>query len=268
MDPVVRELTTKDIPSCKALWADRFHDSGPLLDVVFSESFFPDLSCGLFLGNELISTVYGQPFPVRFGSVTRTGLFLSGVSTKKGYEKRGYMHRCLEMTEDTARKKGYSFLMLSPAKERVYLSYGFETVVRLKEIMVHPENPTVPGTATDAELLDCFNRSGDLYSLYPVRTIKEMARSRKEQNASGSDLFVVRDTQGSVSAYGFVCDSFCEEWSAVSKDSLQALLESLPDGTVIRVPAPHARKAHTMWKPLEEDLRLPGKGPYMIQDMY
>ena len=268
MDPVVRELTTKDIPSCKALWADRFHDSGPLLDVVFSESFFPDLSCGLFLGNELISTVYGQPFPVRFGSVTRTGLFLSGVSTKKGYEKRGYMHRCLEAVERIAVTEGYPFLMLSPAKERVYLSWGFSTILRLKELTVHTEGIAVPCSATDEELLDCFNRSGDLYSLYPVRTLRDMIRSRKEQTASGSDLFVVRDTEGSVSAYGFVCDAFCEEWSAVSKDFLQALLESLPDGTVIRVPALHARKAHTMWKPLEEDLRLPGKGPYMIQDMY
>ncbi len=273
METVVRQLTDLDIPSCRELWTDRFSDSGPFLDFFFERRFCPGLSFGCFMNGSLVSAGYGRPFRVRMGSDVRTGIYVAGVSTAKSHEKQGLMHRIMYALEDAARDADYPFLLLCPARESIYFSLGYKTVIRCAEAFGTGENVFPEQDRAEPEkLLDCFVRAGSRFSLYPERTADDMRDKLAEQYADGALLTAVRDPDGRLSGYALYGEDSCEEFTAVSAEAAEALLRRLPAGIPVRLPAVFRAEAPSvpqiMWKPLSDEIRLPENGPYFIPDEY
>ena len=93
--PAARALTAADRAAARSLWQARFHDAEAFAAWYFAERFDPALSAGVCDGGTLLSMALGRR--VRLGGAAGglPAVLVAGVSTREGYERRGFMRRAM-----------------------------------------------------------------------------------------------------------------------------------------------------------------------------
>lgn len=124
-----QRINKKDM---SALWKDIFHDADDYISIIFDESFDNDFVATAYDGDLLTSMVIGVPYAFTSEIETFRGLYLCGVSTRAEYRGRGEIQRLMSQIEQHAAARGFDFLFLIPANERLrayYSNLGYKNAV-------------------------------------------------------------------------------------------------------------------------------------------
>lgn len=116
-----------DIRDMKALWKECFYDSDEFIDYYFAQRTSIDRAL-VIKQRKVVSMLHIIPMKIKTASSVIDVGFIAGVATSPQQRKRGFANKLLDFAAETAREKGYSALMLSPANERFYLNAGFRTI--------------------------------------------------------------------------------------------------------------------------------------------
>jgi len=229
---LVRTLKKADRSAALALWQARFFDSDPFCSWYFTDRFFPELSAGLFLDGELITMALGRPMTlVENGRTVRT-LMVAGVSTRVGFERRGYMKRVMAHVEVLAKDAEYELLVLRPVDQAIYLPIGYlpysaeRIAFGTGKASVEPK----PIDLADAlALFDIYTRATASLTVSHKRTSADMVLRLKDIASDGGTCIILPD------AYALIGEEAVEAVAA-SDVAYTALLDALPEDMRVQLP--------------------------------
>ena len=233
----VRILKSCDTPAARALWQARFHDPEPFTDWYFAKRFLPDWSAGLFEGDMLVSMIHGCPMRLFVRGRVVDALAISGVSTKEGYEKRGYMHAVMRFILQLARKRACPLAFFKPEDFGVYRSLGQLPCTRVKwGVGTGRLAPDFEKEADETALLACYRTATTRYSGAVDRNRREFA-DRMADYASCGGRVIAERCDGKTAGYAVLLDDgSCPEALAVDGETYGKLLDRLPAGTQVKLP--------------------------------
>lgn len=231
---ITRTLTIDDCYAARALWQERFGDSDAFCDWYFAEQFTPELSAGVFLDGQLISMALGRPIALCEGGTNLPAAMIAGVSTRLGFERRGYMRRAMAHVEAQAEAAGFLRLALKPVNPAIYLPLGFlpySAACLAFGTGNKPCPPVDPLSADPEALLACYDAATAGLAAYQRRTAAEMA-ARLRGVASDGGLCVAVMEDGQVRAYALLEDLNGDACEAVARtaEEYDALLDALSAG--------------------------------------
>lgn len=255
--PAARALTAADRAAARSLWQARFHDAEAFAAWYFAERFDPALSAGVFDGGTLLSMALGRR--VRLGGAAGglPAVLVAGVSTREGYERRGFMRRAMAQLEAQAVSAGAALLVLRPVDQAIYLPLGFSpySAACLAPASGGAPQELRPAAQADAAALAaCYAAATERLDAALSRTEADMA-ARLAEVASDGGLCVALSDGGAVQAYALLDAQAGDavEAAARSPELYAALLDALPAGCLAQLPpdAPRgARIPHLMAKAL------------------
>lgn len=112
------------------LWYEAFGDSKEYIDAFFS-SFPPaEITHTLTMENDVVSMLYALPQTLCIGGRKYKAAYIYAVATATAYRARGYMRLLMERVEQSLLSRGFEFIYLLPATNRLreyYSLSGFET---------------------------------------------------------------------------------------------------------------------------------------------
>ena len=111
-----------------ALWVDSFGDSKQYTEYYFYEKDTNGIPYLEYEDEKLVSMLFCNPYRLRFCGKTQNAVFIVGVATEPEYRRKGYMRKLLLQAMKDRREAGECFIYLEPAKEEIYLAFGFRGV--------------------------------------------------------------------------------------------------------------------------------------------
>lgn len=233
----IRALKKSDLFEARALWQARFDDPESFCDWYFQNKFTPDCSAGLFVDGALVSMIHGFPLRVLIRRRSVDALVISGVSTKAGFERRGYMHRVMRFVLQLARKRGCLLAFHRPESFDTYRSLGQLPCTRVKLAEGRGlRAPEFDETSTAGELLACYGAAGARYSGFTDRNLSDMERCLSDYCSCGGRILSER-RDGRVAGYAvLLSDNTAPEVLAQSEEVYDALLARLPAGAKAKLP--------------------------------
>ena len=256
---IVRTLTWADCEAALALWQARFFDSDPFCRWYFSERFTPALSAGVFLDGELVSMALGRPVTLREDGADLAAVMIAGVSTRMGYERRGYMRRAMAQAELLAAQAGARRLVLRPVDPAIYLPLGYLPYSAASIAFGTGRCPAPlrdPAEVDPLALAGCYAAATAGLSGFQERTAADMAARLRDVACDGGACVLLQE-DGAVSAYALLESADGDAVEAVARTAAgyAALLDALPaDCQAMQAPnAPlGARIPHAMAKPVPD----------------
>ena len=220
---IVRPLTGADGEAALALWQARFFDSDSFCRWYFSERYTPALSAGVFLDGELVSMALGRPVTLWEDGAEMAAVMVAGVSTRSGYERRGYMRRAMAHVEHIAGQAKASRLVLRPVDPAIYLPLGF---------LPYSAASIAFGTGNRPARL-CRPAAVDPSALaaFQARTGEDMAARLRDAASDGGACVLLADG-AAVCAYALLESPEGDAVEAVGRtaEAYAALLDALPSG--------------------------------------
>lgn len=195
MNEVIRRLTTDDIEKARELWQLRFHDDDNFLNWYFSRRFDPSLSFGLFMDDELISMSHGFGMKLKLRQRVFPALMVSGISTREGYERHGYMHRVVSKQLKYALSLGFALSFCHPEDIHAYDKLGFSVCSDIKLVKGFRPSPlcgALSAEAPSSDLSSFASRYAKLskpYSFITERDESACALRLEDVMSDGGRLF-------------------------------------------------------------------------------
>lgn len=111
-----------------ALWKDIFHDADDYTGIVFDDTLDTALSATAYDDELLTSMIVGIPYEFKGGGRVFRALYACGVCTRPEYRRKGEIQSLMAQFERLAASRGFDFVFLIPANERLrkfYSHYGY-----------------------------------------------------------------------------------------------------------------------------------------------
>lgn len=237
----IRTLTVSDKQEVKKLWKLLFSDSDSFTDWYFENRYRPETSVCLEKDGQIVSCVLGSQMILRIRGKQVPAMMLSGVSTRPGFEKRGYMHRVMAAMLKLCRELGIPLVFDKPVDPAVYRSLGHFPCTFAKYCTTTGSQASALTDTVDAQaLLACYADATASYSGCVVRTLSQMQRKIDDCLADNGKFMTV-DTNGAIAGYAMLTPDGagweCTEALAINEEVYHALLSCLPAGTRVKVPA-------------------------------
>ena len=185
----LRRLTTADVSAAKQLWRLRFDDGDAFIDWYFSTYFCPQTSIGLFDEEELLSMAHGRLMKMRLYERALPVWMVSGVSTKPGYEKRGYMHLVMQKLLYAGAEDGVPLAFNHPVRLDAYEKLGFVPFTEL--LLWHGEGadqmdvPLAREPISAKRLLTIYQAATKAYQGCIYRSERDMERRLADHFSDG-----------------------------------------------------------------------------------
>lgn len=125
---MIRPLTEKDLPQCRALWSYCFQDDEAFLDLYFGTYFKDGGGIGAFEGDELLGQVLFTPYRLQVRGQALCTKFLCGVSVWPERRGGGLTTKLMAAALAALRAEGIPIAPLSPFSPDFYRRYGFEVL--------------------------------------------------------------------------------------------------------------------------------------------
>lgn len=231
---IVRTLTWADGEAALALWQARFFDSDSFCRWYFSERYTPALSAGVFLDGELVSMALGRPVTLWEDGAEMAAVMVAGVSTRSGYERRGYMRRAMAHVERIAGQAKASRLVLRPVDPAIYLPLGFLPYSAASIAFGTGNRPARlcrPAAVDPSALAACYAAATAGLAGFQARTGEDMAARLRDAASDGGACVLLADG-AAVFAYALLESPEGDAVEAVGRtaEAYAALLDALPSG--------------------------------------
>ncbi len=234
--PCIRHICSDDRSELSALWTLRFGDSADFVNWYFSERYCPERSFCLEENGQILSVIHAWPMALSILSVELPALMLSGVATRPGFERRGYMHMLMKALLQDAKSAGFPLVFHKPNRLEVYASVDHlpctETLFHTVQSGV--QSPVWQEVWQPDTLLGIYQTATKRYSGCVVRDRAAMRLKLEDYRADGARLIC----SGGGYAVLFWQDGgwYGEEVLAVDESAYEALIAMLPDGALIKLP--------------------------------
>ena len=159
----VRQGTTEDYNSLKALWQKSFGDEKSVVDNFFSQTVVPENIVGVFQGNKALSALYIVECEAVIDKKSYGAFYVYGVSTDEEYRNQGLMRETFSLLEKIAKERKTDYLFLIPANESLFSMYekfGYKIGITYKE-----KECSTPHCEVNADVnpvnYDCYKRFRD-----------------------------------------------------------------------------------------------------------
>ncbi len=237
----IRTLTVSDKQEVKELWKMLFSDSDSFTDWYFENRYRPETSVCLEKDGQIVSCMLGSKMILRLRGKELPAMMLSGVSTRPGFERRGYMHQVMAAMLKLCKELEIPLVFDKPVDPAVYRSLGHLPCTSAKYCTATGSQASILSQDADAQaLLACYNAATAEYSGCVVRTLEKMQQKIDDCIADNGSFLTV-DADGATTGYAMLTPDEagweCTEALAIDADAYNALLSRLPAGTRVKVPA-------------------------------
>lgn len=183
----------------RKLWEEIFpEDSEAFLDYYYTEKTGTNEILADEAGGEIVSMVQWNPYPLWVNGRIWDSRYLVAVATRPEYRRQKRMARLLEAGMKKYASLGMPFCWLMPAKEEIYLPFGFRYVFQkwegelpfgtstgdLSVVTLTDEDLTAAAFFLERELEDRFQ-------VFPERTEEYLRTLQKEVASEGGGLAAV-----------------------------------------------------------------------------
>ncbi|MDF2800713.1 MAG: hypothetical protein K0S61_616 [Anaerocolumna sp.] len=110
------------------LWRECFGDSTSYTDFYFNWKMKDNQVYTVFKGERIASMLHLNPYILSVGGKKITSNYIVGVATKEEDRRQGLMKLLLEKAMNQMNEEEMPFTYLMPAKEAIYLPFGFRIV--------------------------------------------------------------------------------------------------------------------------------------------
>jgi len=232
----IRSVLPADRDELAALWSICFDDSPSFVTWFFKERFDPSYSFCLVEDESIVSVIHSWPMALHIRGIVIPALMLCGVSTRPGYEKRGYMHALMSTIMRFSRRNGFPLVFHKPNRIETYHSLGHLPCTRA---LVHykrngPDLPLFSKEWPADELLAIYETATKRYSGCVKRDETAMQLKLADYRIDGAQLLRVDGGYAILSRQD--SEWFAEETLAVSETAYRALLDALPGNTSVKLP--------------------------------
>ncbi|MEG1883760.1 MAG: GNAT family N-acetyltransferase [Clostridia bacterium] len=248
----IRNLTVRDIPEARELWASCFDDSSAFMDWFFQCRYRPEFSLALEIDEKIVCIAHGCPMKVRIRQAILPALMICGVATRTEFRGHGYMHRIMAALVALSRDNDIPVVFHSPAKLNTYFSIGHlpctDTLRWIAPQDAAVSEPLWSEIPDLTALVDCYNAATLHYSGSTVRSQYDMQLKLDDYRSDGAHCLTAWQ-HDRLDGYLIACPSeqsgawTAPEVIARNPAVYQTLLKQLPIGSSAKLPP---------------DLQLPG----------
>ena len=140
MEMKVRKLRIEEHIKTRKLWEEIFTEDTPeFLDYYYSVKTKDNEIYVIEDNGEIVSMLHLNPYEMRIKDKVYQTHYIVAVATKKNYRRRGLMKQLLEHVLQVMTERGEPFTFLMPAKEEIYLPFGFTFVYEQRQGKVKGE---------------------------------------------------------------------------------------------------------------------------------
>lgn len=201
MDGIPRIATNDDIGEFRRLWKLCFEDSENFMNWFFENRFFPEYSCCISEGGELVSAMQGVPYSILVRGKPLSGLMLCGVTTDPAHRRKGLMHKTFSYEMNMLSERGYALAVHTPAVLESYFSFGHLPVADANYFMTKEIKAVQASTRAGYRAKYDYTKWENLFPLYLdvskkysgiiQRTKEEFMRKCHDYAADGGKCFAL-----------------------------------------------------------------------------
>jgi len=214
---IIRQLREDEYCKSQILFSTAFNY--PFDAQAHKEDKLTTETWGAFLddGETLTSMIYPNTYSCRYGNTYLPCLAIGGVATLPQYRRSGGIRAIFEKLFDMAPERGWALSMLYPFSYDYYRKYGYERVLRRKnlevscDVLSHIPRNTNAELYTDQKsqlpiLLDVYERFSQNFQLIFKRPAGDSYSPYYSDNPhkSQSYTYIWKDSDGKAQAYA-VC---------------------------------------------------------------
>ncbi|NLF36179.1 MAG: GNAT family N-acetyltransferase [Clostridiaceae bacterium] len=237
-----------DKDKIKKLWIDLFDDSENFVDWFFENRFHPKYSCCTYDDDILVSAMQSVPMNLKIREISIPSTMICGVSTKKEYRNKGFMHKTFSHYMKQMNDKGIILTTLKAVSIPTYhsvshLSCTTSAYVTLSKNdadyykNIFDNNPINKVTKTQIidvfsninKLNECYCKFTDLYSAIALRNEKEFLLKMHDYYSDNAQCMAVIQS-GIIKGYCIYFKQegiYCEEFVVSDKDTTDCLIYGL-----------------------------------------
>ncbi len=133
----VRKLKTEEHILTRTLWEQIFtEDSKEFLDYYYSVKTKDNEIYVIEDGQEIVAMLHLNPYKMRIGKEIYDTHYIVAVATDEKYRRQGLMARLMKHVLQVMADRGEPFTFLMPANEAYYEPFGFQTVLKKKDLQI------------------------------------------------------------------------------------------------------------------------------------
>ena len=180
----VRKLRKEEHIRTRKLWEQIFVEDTPkFLDYYYSVKILDNEIYVIEDCGEIVSMLHLNPYTMRIGEKLYRTHYIVAVATDERYRKRGLMRKLLNKAMDDMKAAKEPFTFLMPAKEEIYLPFGFGTIYEQKQcLVVGKEYAARKLSFAEAEPSDCQDMAEFANEMRDESYYKTMIEEQKSQN--------------------------------------------------------------------------------------
>lgn len=175
------------------LWSECFLDTVSYTDFYFKWKMKDNQVFSVFKGDRISAMLHLNPYTISVGGKQTPAYYIVGVATKEEDRRQGLMKRLLEKAMLQMNEEKMPFTYLMPAKEAIYLPFGFRIVYEQENYKKLIQKAKDKDSQT--KLIEIRAKDLQVFDLEPTDAlnIAKVVEFTNTQLAMTQDIFVYRD---------------------------------------------------------------------------
>lgn len=158
----------------KDLWQETFCEAQSFVDWFFAERFLSDFCAVSVEDGLIVSCVHALPCHIAVRDTVLPAVIIGGVSTRKGWEGKGYMRKTMTFLMEKMRERGIALVAHRPQNLKTFFKLGHYPVSDTLYVQLgvgrEKGGDTVPLSGDISALFACYDAFSRRYSGMVRRT--------------------------------------------------------------------------------------------------
>lgn len=203
---LIKILDNIEKDTTRKIWEKIFtEDTQDFLDYYYKEKTKDNYIFGKFIDNKIVSMLHLNPYSIYINNNISKTYYIVAVATLEEYRKKGYMAELLNNSINFMNKQKIPFTFLRPAKEEIYLPFGFRYIynhnflefndnISFNEISLTKNNYNF--------ICDFINKYlKQYYNIFSERTVEYIEILHKEVKSENGDISMLYKDNNFIGCY-------------------------------------------------------------------